>query len=123
MALTGHNEASLAFLAISALPEIVKASSDAVAGIDNYTVISSDGASDAVKQANRVVTEGLAMIKGSTDIDIAGMLSGLLNSTGKTAETAPSTFSAPVFAPTPAVPSDESDYEPESAVPSDESVS
>ncbi len=82
VALTGHTQASLAFLAISALPEIVKASSDAVAGIDNYTVISSDGASDAVKQANRIVTEGLAMIKGSTEIDVAGMLSGFLGGAG-----------------------------------------
>jgi flotillin len=96
VALTGHTQASLAFLAISALPEIVKASSDAVSGIDNYTVISSDGASDAVKQANRIVTEGLAMIKGSTEIDIAGMLSGLLGTTA-----------APVSASAPAGASDE----------------
>jgi flotillin len=97
VALTGHTQSSLAFLAINALPEIVKASSDAVAGIDNYTVISSDGASDAVKQANRIVTEGLAMIKGSTEIDLAAMLSGLLGSNGATE--APSEAPAPAKAP------------------------
>lgn len=80
-ALTGHSQASLAFLAISALPEIVKSSSDAVSGIDNYTVISTDGASDAVKQANRVVTEGLAMLKGGTGIDLPEILAGLVSAT------------------------------------------
>ncbi|MGL3805566.1 SPFH domain-containing protein [Paeniglutamicibacter sp. R2-26] len=82
-ALTGHTQASLAFLAISALPEVVKASSDAMSGIDNYTVISSDGASDAVKQANRVVTEGLAMIKAGSGVDLGEMLSGLLGGGAK----------------------------------------
>ena len=84
-ALTGHTQSSLAFLAINALPEIVKASSDAVSGIDNYTVISSDGASDAVKQANRIVTEGLAMIKAGSGVDLGDMLSGLLGGTGNPA--------------------------------------
>jgi flotillin len=71
-ALTGHTDASLRFLAVQALPEVVRASSEAVAGIDNYTVISTDGASDASKQANRMLTEGSALL----GIDLKSILSG-----------------------------------------------
>lgn len=71
-ALTGHTEASLRFLAVQALPEVVKASSAAIAGIDNYTVISTDGASDASKQANRLLTEGSALL----GLDLKSILSG-----------------------------------------------
>lgn len=71
-ALAGHTDASIRFLAVQALPDVVRASSEAVAGIDNYTVISTDGASDASKQANRLITEGSALL----GLDLKSLLSG-----------------------------------------------
>lgn len=72
-ALAGHTDASIRFLAVQALPEVVRASAEAVAGIDNYTVISTDGASDASKQTNRLLTEGSALL----GIDLKSILGGL----------------------------------------------
>lgn len=101
-ALTGHTDASLRFLAVQALPEVVKASSAAMAGIDNYTVISTDGASDASKNANRLLTEGSALL----GIDLksilggaAGGLAGALSGRATPAETA-SVLAAPAEAKT-----------------------
>lgn len=90
-ALAGHTDASLRFLAVQALPEVVRASSEAVAGIDNYTVISTDGASDASKQANRLLTEGSALL----GLDLKSILGGLAGGfAGSLANNGPAAVSA-----------------------------
>jgi hypothetical protein len=50
--------------------------------IDSLTVLSTDGASDVVKNVTRTVTEASTTVKGLTGIDIPALLSQALGSTG-----------------------------------------
>ncbi|MGK3708798.1 SPFH domain-containing protein [Arthrobacter sp. IK3] len=76
-ALTGYSETAIAYILAEAMPEIMKANAEAVAGIDNYTVISTDGASDATKQITRMGAEGLASLKAMTGVDLTQILGSL----------------------------------------------
>src|SRR6185503_9381621 len=51
------NEAAVIQTVLSMLPEIVRAAAEPMAAIDSLTVLSTDGASDVVKNATRTVTE------------------------------------------------------------------
>lgn len=80
-ALSGYTKEAIAYSVSEKLPEIMAANAQAVASIDNYTVISTDGASDAVKQTTRMLTEGLAAVEGAVGMDLSGFLSGLVGGT------------------------------------------
>jgi len=63
------NEAAIIQTILTALPEIVRAAAEPMGNIENLTVLSSDGASDLVKNSTRTVAESAAMIKGLTGVD------------------------------------------------------
>src|SRR5829696_6183229 len=72
------NEAAIISTVLSMLPEIVRAAAEPMANISSLTVLSSDGASDVVKNATRTVTEASATVKGLTGIDIPELLNNAL---------------------------------------------
>jgi flotillin len=78
------NEAAIISTVLAALPEIVRAAAEPMASIDTLTVLSTDGASDVVKNATRTVTEASATVKGLTGIDIPQLLNDALG-TGSSA--------------------------------------
>lgn len=65
------------------MPEIVRAAAEPMSNIDNFTVISTDGASDSTKQVGRIVTEIPELLKSALGIDLTAMLGGYVG--GKTA--------------------------------------
>lgn len=73
-ALAQYDTDALVYEVIARLPEIMSANADAVRGIGNYTVIGTQGASDAVAQATQVGTQALAAVNAVTGIDLAGLL-------------------------------------------------
>ncbi len=68
------NEAAIIQTVLSMLPDIVRAAAEPMANIGQLTVVSSDGASDVVKNVTRTVTEASATVKGLTGIDIPDLL-------------------------------------------------
>lgn len=76
-ALNGYDSNALAFELAARLPEIVRAAAEPMSNIDNYTVISTDGASESTKQIGNVLTELPALIKSATGIDIMSVVSGM----------------------------------------------
>ncbi len=72
------NEAAIITTVLGALPDIVRAAAEPMASIDSLTVLSSEGASDVVKNATRTVTEASATVKGLTGIDIPQLLNNAL---------------------------------------------
>ena len=75
------NEAAIIQTVLSMLPEIVRAAAEPMAKIDNLTVLSTDGASDVVKNVTRTVTEARATVKGLTGIDIPDLLNQAMGGT------------------------------------------
>ena len=75
------NEAAIISTVLAALPEIVRAAAEPMSSIGSLTVLSTDGASDVVKNATRTVTEASATVKGLTGIDIPQLLSEALGTT------------------------------------------
>jgi hypothetical protein len=63
---------------LSQLPEIVRAAAEPMGNIGSLTVLSSDGASDIVRNTTRTVAEAGAAVKGLTGIDIPGLLAGAM---------------------------------------------
>jgi flotillin len=76
-ALNGYDANALTFELAARLPEIVRAAAEPMSNIDNYTVISTDGASDATKQVGNVLTELPALIKSTTGIDLMSVIAGM----------------------------------------------
>ena len=72
------NEAAIIQTVLSMLPDIVRAAAEPMANIDSLTVLSTDGASDVVKNVTRTVTEASATVKGLTGIDIPELLNQAL---------------------------------------------
>ena len=81
------NEAAIIQTVLSMLPEIVRAAAEPMANIDTLTVISTDGASDVVKNVTRTVTEAGATVKGLTGIDIPDLLNKAVGGAGGTGGT------------------------------------
>jgi flotillin len=75
------NEAAIIQTILTALPEIVRAAAEPMGNIENLTVLSSDGASDLVKNTTRTVAESAAMIKGLTGVDVAALVGAAMGST------------------------------------------
>jgi flotillin len=84
-ALRDESEALLQQRAIEILPEIAKQLAAPYAAIDNLTVISTDGASQLSKQVAGNVTEVTQLLKDSTGIDLAALLTGVIG--GRSAAT------------------------------------
>jgi flotillin len=89
------NEAAIIQTVLSMLPDIVRAAAEPMANIDTLTVVSTDGASDVVKNVTRTVTEASATVKGLTGIDVPGLLNNALGGEGSTAKREPPSGAAP----------------------------
>jgi flotillin len=81
------NEAAVIQTVLSMLPEIVRAAAEPMGRIDNLTVLSSDGASELVKNTTRTVAEASTAVKGLTGIDVPGLLGSALGGWQKAAGT------------------------------------
>src|SRR6185295_16239238 len=68
------NEAAVIQTVLSMLPEIVRAAAEPMSNIDTLTVLSTDGASEIVRNGTRTVVEGL------TGLDIPALISGAIGS-------------------------------------------
>ncbi len=68
------NEAAVIQTVLSMLPEIVRAAAEPMANIKDLTVLSTDGASELVRNGTRTVTEASAVVKGVTGIDIPSLI-------------------------------------------------
>jgi len=75
------NDAAIIQTVLSQLPEIVRAAAEPMAHIDNLTVLSSDGATEVVRNATRTLAETSTAVKGLTGIDIPALLSNALGTT------------------------------------------
>ncbi len=72
------NEAAIIQTVLAALPDIVRAAAEPMGHIDSLTVLSSDGASDIVKNATRAMVESTTAIKGLTGLDVPSLVGGAL---------------------------------------------
>src|SRR5438477_3026835 len=72
------NEAAIIQTVLAALPDIVRAAAEPMGHINSLTVLSSDGASDIVKNATRAMIESTTAIKGLTGLDIPNLVGGAL---------------------------------------------
>ncbi len=68
------NEAAIIQTVLSMLPEIVRAAAEPMANIKDLTVLSTDGASELVRNGTRTVAEASAVVKGVTGIDIPSLI-------------------------------------------------
>jgi flotillin len=75
------NEAAIIQTVLSMLPDIVRAAAEPMGNIGSLTVLSTDGASDVVKNVTRTVTEASATVKGLTGIDIPDLLNKAVGNT------------------------------------------
>lgn len=78
LSLNQYTPNALAYELATRMPEIVRAAAEPMSNIDNYTVISTDGASDGTKQIANVVTQLPSIIKEATGIDVASLFGGSL---------------------------------------------
>lgn len=76
------NEAAIIQTVLSMLPEIVRAAAEPMAAIDSMTVLSTEGASDVVKNATRTVTEASTAVKGLTGLDVPALISSAIGRGG-----------------------------------------
>jgi len=72
------NEAAIIQTVLAALPDIVRAAAEPMSHIDSLTVLSSDGASDIVRNATRAMIESTTAIKGLTGLDVPNLVGGAL---------------------------------------------
>ncbi len=68
------NEAAIIQTVLGMLPEIVRAAAEPMSRIDSLTVLSSDGASELVRNTTRTVTEASATVKGLTGLDVPALI-------------------------------------------------
>ena len=68
------NEAAVIQTVLSMMPEIVRAAAEPMGNIDSLTVLSSDGASEMVKNTTRTVAEAGAAVKSLTGLDVADLI-------------------------------------------------
>ena len=68
------NEAAVIQTVLSMLPEIVRAAAEPMSQIDNLTIMSTDGASELVKNTTRTVAEASTAVKGLTGIDVPALI-------------------------------------------------
>ncbi|MGW6128791.1 flotillin family protein [Cellulomonas sp. NPDC055163] len=75
-ALREQGAAVLAQQVIALMPEIVRAAAEPISGIDNLTVVSTDGASSLTKTVAQVLSEGQDVIKSLTGLDVGALVGG-----------------------------------------------
>jgi flotillin len=80
------NEAAVIQTVLSMLPEIVRAAAEPMANIKDLTVLSTDGASELVKNGTRTVAEASAVVKGVTGIDIPSLIGSAIGGRGSGGE-------------------------------------
>jgi flotillin len=68
------NEAAVIQTVLSMMPDIVRAAAEPMGNIDSLTVLSSDGASEVVKNTTRTVAEAGAAVKSLTGLDVADLI-------------------------------------------------
>jgi flotillin len=93
------NEAAIIQTVLAALPEIVRAAAEPMKHIDTLTVMSTDGASEIVRNATRVVTESATMVKGLTGIDVPTLIGAAMRTGGFTSKANSGDGSEPAKAP------------------------
>jgi flotillin len=76
------NEAAVIQTVLSMLPEIVRAAAEPMANIKDLTVLSTDGASELVRNGTRTVAEASAVVKGVTGIDVPSLIGSALGGRG-----------------------------------------
>ncbi|TFH71262.1 flotillin family protein [Cellulomonas sp. HD19AZ1] len=76
-ALREQGEAVLAQQVIALLPEIVRAAAEPISGIDQLTVVSTDGASAVTKTVGQVLGEGQEVIKSLTGLDLSTLVASI----------------------------------------------
>ncbi|HET9344502.1 MAG TPA: SPFH domain-containing protein [Candidatus Limnocylindrales bacterium] len=76
------NEAAIIQTVLSMLPEIVRAAAEPMANIKDLTVLSTDGASELVRNGTRTVAEASAVVKGVTGIDVPSLIGSALGDRG-----------------------------------------
>ena len=76
------NEAAVIQTVLSMLPEIVRAAAEPMANIKDLTVLSTDGASELVRNGTRTVAEASAVVKGVTGIDVPSLISSAIGGRG-----------------------------------------
>jgi flotillin len=107
------NDAAIIQTVLAALPDIVRAAAEPMEHIDSLTIMSSDGASEMVKNTTRVVAESATAIKGLTGLDVpnlignamrSGALAGVRSGDGERGGSAKSSTAPPPQAPASASP-------------------
>ncbi|HJW48292.1 MAG TPA: SPFH domain-containing protein [Candidatus Limnocylindria bacterium] len=93
------NEAAIIQTVLAALPEIVRAAAEPMKHIDTLTVMSTDGASEVVRNATRVVAESGTVIKSLTGIDVPTLIGGAMRTGGFTSKPSGGDGSEPAKAP------------------------
>lgn len=76
IALRKYGEAALAQEIINRLPDITRAVAEPLGGIDNLTVVSTDGASSLTKTVAQVVNEVPTVVKNLTGLDLGALIGG-----------------------------------------------
>ena len=76
------NDAAIIQTVLAALPDIVRAAAEPMEHIDSLTIMSSDGASEMVKNTTRVVAESATAIKGLTGLDVPNLIGSAMRSGG-----------------------------------------
>ncbi|HEX7173416.1 MAG TPA: flotillin domain-containing protein, partial [Candidatus Limnocylindria bacterium] len=90
------NEAAVIQTVLSMLPDIVRAAAEPMGNIDSLTVLSTDGASEMVKNTTRTVAEAGAAVKSLTGLDVAGLIN---EAVGRHASSSSSASAAPDAGP------------------------
>lgn len=85
-ALREQGAAVLAQQVIALMPEIVRAAAEPISGIDNLTVVSTDGASSLTKTVAQVLSEGQDVIKSLTGLDVGALVGGQAGGVGRSSD-------------------------------------
>jgi len=96
------NEAAVIQTVLSMLPDIVRAAAEPMGNIDSLTVLSSDGASEMVKNTTRTVAEAGAAVKSLTGLDVAGLINEAVGRHAASTAASSASTSAPAAPATPA---------------------
>lgn len=76
------NDAAIIQTVLAELPNIVRAAAEPMAQIDSLTVLSSEGATDLVRNSTRTLAEASTSIKALTGLDIPSLISGAVARVG-----------------------------------------
>ena len=72
-----YGQAAVIDLLAQVLPEVVRAASEPLAGIDKMTVISTDGASEVTRNVASSVAQAMQMVTDLTGVQMSELIGGL----------------------------------------------